>query len=320
MESHEPQNSMGFQLPLNKLLADVPFEEYARADGINAGGLQEIFERSPAHYLESRKNPVSEKESDALRFGKVFHYAVLEPHLYQDRVVVMPEFMAPTKDGKMSNRSAGAIQQKKEWLAQVRPDQSVVTAEEQEKIFRMCEKILNHELACGLLTNSVRETSMSWIDPKWGVRCKVRPDFISDRGVCVNLKTAEHAGPDHFWNACRNHFYDMAAAHYCAGGTATGLYRGDSQVFLVIEKKAPWEIAVYVPDAGILLAGEERREVAMEKYATCFKTNTWPGYPKSAMTLSYPPWMMERIYKDAETRTQNEVPDFMKEVPNEVDR
>src|SRR6478609_9326519 len=92
----------------------VAFEDYLRAPGINASGLKRIL-RSPAHFQASLTEP--EEPTESLEYGKLLHFIVLEPELFEARCVVQPKFDLRTKVGK-----AGLA----EWEAACPPDALVV--------------------------------------------------------------------------------------------------------------------------------------------------------------------------------------------------
>lgn len=285
-------------IEMNKLIPSVPFEIYKQSEGINASGLKEIL-RSPAHYFEHRFNRVDEKETPALLFGKLFHFAVLEPKLFQDNYVVEPIFEGLTLKGEMSTQSKAAKEKRVEWFMGLKKGAIVVPKEFSEKLLRMAQKILSHKIASKILAEGVRETTLWWIDPETGVLCKGRPDFISEKWGLIDLKTTMDARQDAFLRDIRKYDYDLQVGHYCAGARATQVCRSDVFTFIVIEKDPPYEIAVYPAGASILARGERQREKATKLFAECKRTNIWPGYNHEARVIEHPDWLMSNeLYED----------------------
>lgn len=310
MEANQPQTSNLISLPKGRLLENIPFEDYANAEGINAGGLKEIL-RSPAHYYDARFNAVEKKETKAKRFGKLFHFAVLEPHIFQSKAVVVPKFEGLTKDGRMSTQSGEAKQKKKDWFAALAPGSIICEQAELEALVRMCDKILKHPLCRELLAEGVKETTLVWDDEEYGVTCKARPDFIAAKGFCCDLKSVDDASPDEFWPKVKKYRWDLSASHYISGGKATKTFRPDGYFFIAVEKEPPYEIAVYNAGMSVLFVGDNYRDRAMKAYRECMKTGQWPGYPARAQTLEYPPGYVDWIQREFEE--EQEVPDFLKE-------
>lgn len=316
MESHEHQvqgPAGDIQLPVGKLLENIPFEEYAKAEGINAGGLKIINEFSPAHYYQDRYGTLQKKESTALRFGKLFHFAVLEPHIFQQKAVIVPKFEGFTKDGRLSTQSGEAKEKKKAWYAALPQGAIICEQHELDSLLFMCDKLLKHPLCRNLLEKGVKETTLVWDDEEFGVKCKARPDFISDAGIPVNIKSSMNASPEAFmWDVSRRK-YDLEASHYLAGGKATGQYRSDAYFFLVVEKEPPYEIAVYGAGTSIVFAGDGYRQRAMKRYAECLRKNEWPGYQTKASDLDYPPGKVDALQAEFEREQQEAARDFIQE-------
>jgi hypothetical protein len=80
---------------------DLPPHHYhAATDYLTSGRLRD-FIRSPALYAIARKGHLPVKDSDALRFGTLFHLAILEWNKYQEQVAYKPEGLnLSTKEGK----------------------------------------------------------------------------------------------------------------------------------------------------------------------------------------------------------------------------
>lgn len=79
---------------------DLPAADYHAAPLLTSGALRD-FIRSPRLYRDRMDGLLPEKDSDALRFGTLFHMAVLEPGKYDQAVAVKPEGMSfASKEGK----------------------------------------------------------------------------------------------------------------------------------------------------------------------------------------------------------------------------
>lgn len=274
-------------LAMDCLLPDVPYQTYADSDGMNSSGLKLIL-RSPAHYYEHRFNRIEEKETPALRFGKLFHLAVLEPKLFRENYVIQPKFDRRTKIGKEGYEA---------WQAALKPSAIIVPEEDAPKLERMAYKILNHPMASKLLEKGVRETTMWYKDPVTGILCKIRPDFVSERWGMIDLKTTKDAREDAFWRDVKKLEYDLQGAHYRTGAKTTGVCRHDAFTYIAVEKDPPYEIAVHPSGASIIAYGDRKRERGMAIYNECLKTNRWPGYNPRTQPLEYPDWVMAQDRK-----------------------
>lgn len=285
----EEQSAKALEFEKNKLLENVDFDVYCKADGINSHGLMDVL-RSPAHYYEHRYNRVHEKDTDSLLYGRLFHLAILEPVLFRERCMIEPVFTGKTLKGEWSEQSKEAKEKKKAWHADLPQGTIVVPSKWVDPLTRMANKILAHPRARKLLEEGVRETTMFWNDTDTGELCKMRPDFVTAKGDMIDLKTAKDARDHKFRKQIENYRYDLQAAHYLAGARATGVCRSDSFTFLVIEKDPPYEIAIYPAGASVLGVGDQWRTKAMKTFVECTKSGRWPGYNPNARVIEHSHW------------------------------
>ncbi len=285
-------------IELNKLIQGLSYEEYAAIGGLRASDLHEL-KRTPAHWKAWKdKVPGTDDKSDALQFGKIFHYAVEQPHHFLSNYIVEPEFTGLTKDGKESSRSKEAQDKKKAWYAEQKPGAILVKRAWKDDLLGMLNACLNHKLVGNLIRNGVRETSLVTQDPETGETIQCRPDFISERGFLVDFKTTRNANSPFFYNqifSSRYHedpFYVLAAAHYthCIRVAKLKEVRHDSMTLVAIEKEPPYAIKIWPLDAGCLDIGERWRQFLMRRYAQCKAAGKWPAYPEQAETVMTPEW------------------------------
>jgi PDDEXK-like uncharacterized protein DUF3799 len=277
-ESLTSQNGDALPHAIGDLILDLPFDQYRAADGINSHGLLDLL-RSPAHYWERRYNHAPEKNSDALLFGRLLHLAVLEPDRFLKDFKIEPEVDKRTTVGK--NTLA-------DFYASIPQTAIVVPHKAHGMLARMAERIAKNDKAAWLLKDSVREASVFWFDNDTGELCKGRADAISSGGILIDVKTTVDARYRKFGRQAFDMGYHVQSAHYTAGGTATGKMRGDSFVFLVIEKTPPYEVAVYPASPSFLATGRKWRHKAMATYTECRKNNVYPGYNPDALELDLP--------------------------------
>lgn len=273
----------------NKLIPDIPFVDYAKAEGMNSSGIKEML-RSAAHFYEFKVNRAEEKVSKALQLGRLVHLGVLEPKLFKQRCVVEPVFEGLTKDGRMSTQSAAARQKKNEWYLGLDKEAIVIPQDQLDQLTGMVAKLLKHPRAMKLLEDGLRESTMFWNDTETGELCKMRPDFVTSKGHMVDLKTTRDARESYFSKDIYNLRYHVQAAHYCAGARATGVCNPDYFIFLAIESEPPYEIAIYPAGTSVLGVGDQWRSNAMKLYTKCKRENKWPGYNPDARVIELPTW------------------------------
>ena len=232
-----------------QVFPSLPREAYDALPGWNASLLKVALSKTPAHAWSQYINPDREVVEDAGQFliGNLFHTRVLEPELFSERYLVLPEDapkrptarqLEPPKPGRNDtvNTETKAYQAWEEasareawWQAFEAEHPSAGTAQQ----VSAKDLALGEALAAAVLEHPVlgpwfadtpqnragNELTLTWIDSLTGARCKARLDsvrFLGDRLWIGDLKSAMDAGPgpDHFGRAAANFDYCLSAAWY----------------------------------------------------------------------------------------------------------
>jgi hypothetical protein len=196
---------------------------------------------------------------------------------------------------------------KAEW-ERVNGHRSIMTPEMWEQVHRMRDALMAHPAACKLLTGckGVAEYSAYANDPVTGLLRRVRPDFWRFDGIVVDLKTTEDASPQGFARSIANYGYDMQHAYYLDTLTLA-IEQGDLPaefedypasakqfVFVVVEKKPPYAVAVYVLDDESVAMGRAKYHNELATYSECDLRGEWPGYGDSVQMIALPQWHMNQ--------------------------
>lgn len=245
---------------------NISLKEYHKLPGWSKTSLDKI-NRSPAHYQEWIANPP--EQTPAMAFGSALHCAVLTSELYLKEYVIVPEFDKRTKSGKDSYSK---------FLSEC-PDKSFITAEHAGQIERMKTAIFEHPLASQIFSNGEAEQSFFWIDPKTGLECKARPDYLRFDGICADLKTCENAGFKDFQRSVYNYRYHVQGAFF-----TDGIFQADKKqcsdfVLVAIEKEPPFGIMVYRLDDLAIDAGR----VAYQD--NLLEVKQWKEHPEAYKTV-----------------------------------
>ncbi len=280
--TQDPQSEV-LNYPIGELIENVPFDLYRKAPGMNSSALKDILQ-SPAHFYQRKYLQAEKKETPALKFGKLFHYAVLEPDLFRKRAVVEPDVDKRTKEGKY---------QMQIFEGNLEPDALIMNQNDLVRLTGMIQKMEMHKIARGLLEKGLRETTIFWNDSETGDLCKARPDFITEDGLLIDLKTTSDARYKYFSRDAGEYMYFVQAAHYLESARVTKKMKCEDFIFLAFESEAPYEIAVYPMGQQSLESGVTVRRKAMRIYSECKKKNEWPGYNPEAQCLEIPIWYME---------------------------
>ncbi|AVH59926.1 MULTISPECIES: PD-(D/E)XK nuclease-like domain-containing protein [Streptomyces] len=178
---------------------------------------------------------------------------------------------------------------------------------EHDMVQAMAAAVRQHPVAGPLFTpdGGVAEQSLFWTDPRTGVRCRCRPDWMPHRQengrlVVVDYKTAKAVDPAALAKAVYDHGYHAQAAFYLDGVKALGLH-GDQEpafVFVFQSKTAPYLVHLVELDFPALALGAARNERALRIYAECARTGVWHGFNDRITYLPLPPWAEKKDHEE----------------------
>ena len=259
--------------------------EYHAHPAISKSHLDQVA-KSPLHYWARYLDPnrVVPEPTPAMAIGSAVHTHVLELDQWDARYVSAP-------DGIDRRTKAG----KAEWEAftAAATGRTVLPKADADLVMRMAHSVFTHPAAAMLLALPGKaETTHMWTDAATGLECKCRPDWLTDDGrLLVDLKTTEDASARGFAKSIAQWRYHVQASWYLDGvEQATGT-RPEQFLFLCVEKKAPYAVAVYAADAEMIAAGAQTAARDLDVLATCKAANAWPGYSDQIEPISLPPWM-----------------------------
>lgn len=268
----------------------VPEDAYHAGPGISKSGLWIISQQSPAHF---KFPPAKDEDSTTARaakdFGSAAHIAILQPELFEGRVVKGPE-----------DRRGNKWKDADEWCAA--EGKTLLIASAYDEVLAMRDAVHADPWINGIITGGkpIVEASGYWIDPETGELCRCRPDlYREDLGIIIDLKSSLSAHPDAFARSVINYGYHAQEAHYSDGWTALGK-PVSGFVFLAWEKKSPYAFGVYELPPSIVEEGRALMRKALNRYAECKKVNRWPAYGEGVQELSFKRW----AYRATEAPTE----------------
>lgn len=246
-------------------------QEYRQHPAVNKSTLWEM-RKSPAHYKYALEHPSD--DTAALKFGRAFHMAVLQPEDFKQSYVLMPEIDRRTKAGK------------EEYLRFVEyaGDRELISHDDYETICGMVEAIWAEPEAADLLDGCECETPIFWVDDATGIECKCRID-AHKAGVVIDLKSCADASTLAFKRNALALGYDAQAAHYIRGykakyGTNPDFY------FIAVEKNPPYAINVIHASDAFVDRGTYLIIDLLDKLSKCRESNEWGGYGKTELLIN----------------------------------
>lgn len=231
---------------------EMAFDKYIEVDACHKSALSHV---KTAKHLKKYQD--KKPDSDALRFGRIFHTSLLEPgnigalEVYEDMDWI-PKADHP--DGKSIN------DQKAEWK-QTRNDNEIpyfMKNQERIDLENMVKAIREHPLASKYLKPEAKiEGSLFWKDERTGLDCKSRLDLIlPDDDIIIEIKTDVDPEPEAFGRKIYNMGYHIGAWFNREGYRAVFGRDLKAFIFVVLEKSEPYSVGVYMMSAHDFDAGE----------------------------------------------------------------
>lgn len=271
-------------------LVELTNQEYHAAAGISKSGL-DLIHRSPRHYWQRYLSPdrAPSHPTPAMVIGTATHSAILEPVDFAATYIKAPQFDRRTKAGREQYAA----------FEEENPEKIGLAPDVYQDVILMREAVRQHPAASMLLQDGLAEQSVFWRDPLTGVLCKIRPDWMPEgRPIIVDVKTTDDASPEGFAKSILNFRYHVQAAWYLDGWNYATREERAGFVFIAVEKKPPYAVAVYVLDAAAVAAGRDEYRANLDAYARCLATDEWPAYSPKIESLSLPIWALKRLMAD----------------------
>lgn len=270
-----------------EIIQDQPADLYFQSEGVSKHDL-DLVNISPAHYKAAKSTPRDEA-TPAMRIGTLVHTAVLEPHNFEGSYTLSPETDRRSKEGKAAWEAAEKDAKDKGSI--------LVKAGDLEMVRAMAESVKQHKsAAAALIAGGLVEASLYATDAELGVRMRGRPDLISRGNAIIDLKTCAKGGGSkaEFAKSVANWRYDVQAAYYLDLAKLCGMEK-EAFVYIVVEKEAPFAVAVYQLDTESVEAGRVQYKRNLGMIAECLNWNEWPAYSSEVEVISLPKWKLNQL-------------------------
>ncbi|NKU63862.1 recE [Rhodococcus hoagii] len=256
---------------------EIPDHVYHSDKGsLSSSGARTLLNKTPAKFRHDQDNP--RESTDYFDLGHAAHALVLG-------------YGAPIAEIEAKDWRTKKAQEARD-EARAEGKTPLLTADVQ-RVHAMAAKLREHPLADVLFSEGVPERSMYWRDPETDVWLRSRPDWLPDRPgrlLVTDYKTASTADPRKFEKSALDYGYHQQHAWYVDGITALGVDEDPAFLFVVQEKEPPYLVSVCQLDEDAVELGRRRNREAIDLYAQCLETNTWPGFGYEVHQISLPTW------------------------------
>lgn len=234
---------------------------------LSVSGAKKLLSPStPAHFKHSLTN---KEHKDVFDYGTAAHSIILEGD--ESGLVVVEASDWRTKAAQEAKCAAYA------------KGKTPLLTKDIEQVRDMAKVVQEHPIASKLFANGKAEQSAFWPDPNTGVWRRARFDWLPEivqgrRLIIPDYKTAVSADPEKFSKHAADFRYHMQDPWYRDAILHLGLHNNVAFVFVVQEKTAPYAVNVIELSPKYVALGRDLNQRAIETYAHCVATDSWPAY------------------------------------------
>lgn len=258
-----------FRPDLTGAFADVPFDDYAAAPGINKSGL-DVLRDNPNKFNLSRTGQFIREATAAMDWGTLVHEQILfgtaSFHVRPDTYGEGKKWNANATDCKM-------------WLAE-HCDKPVLSCDQATQLRNEADAVLDNPQACALLRNGHAELSLFARDEHRGFLMKGRLDYFGcdESGpYLVDIKTTIDASTHALSREILNRRYHVQFAHYRRLLERLGV--ADARCFIIaLEKGELPRCQVRQIGADSLTLGEAALDEDLRLYWQFKMADQWPDF------------------------------------------
>lgn len=295
------RHALAAVVPVNDgLYARIPDTVYhADPHSLSSSGARLLTQKTPAEFLQSRISPPERKRH--YNEGHAVHKMVLGEGA--ELKVLDPAIHGLKADGKPSEKPTATAKWKKAESDAIAAGKTVITKAQMENAQRMAGKVFQNPYAAKLLADGQAEVSAYWHDDVTRVRLRARFDFLPERKgrqIIVDYKTAISSAKADFEKSVLKFGYDQQAAWYIDAAIEHG-YDDPAFLFIVQMKDEPHLVSLQQLEPDWIEYGRKKNREAINLYAECMATDTWPGHGDEIHTAEMPAWLRRQI----EAETQN---------------
>lgn len=277
-------------MSISRIITTLSNEDYHAHGAISKSGL-DLIARTPAHYHAekiSQDESVKREATKTLNVGTAFHLLTLEPEKFDEKVAIDADSY-PTKE-----ECGRTIKAQRQEFIDANQGKIILKQKDMDGLRERARSIRNHPAASYLLQGrGMVEPSIFATDADYGVECRIRPDWLREDGLIVDLKTTRDASDSGFDKSIWNYRYHVQAALYmdmyekATGKESVGF------ALVPVENSAP-----FLPGRPVLITkssdwyylGRKTYLNNLETYAHCLKTDEWPGYGDDVRESAPPAW------------------------------
>lgn len=265
----------------------VPDKVYHRWEGLSSHRLNQLAEGdTPARLRYDMLHP--KPPTDDQNIGTAAHYKVLEPDLFDKRVVKGLDHDHRSKANKASWATF-----EKENVGKI-----ILKPEDYDKALVWGNNIMEHPAAAAL-REMAEAVELTLIWQFMGAWCKNRLDlWVPELEAIIDIKTGRETNDPDFEKAACNYGYHRQGGFYLEGANKCGL-PAKYYILIVLEKAKPYWVKVRRMHEDMIWAGNDEMKQPKKIMAACYKYGEWPGYADEVETMNFPDWKIRQLIRDS---------------------
>lgn len=278
---------------------DIPEDDYHELPYISNSDLN-LVERSPAHYRAAKD--IGRKEpTPAMLAGRILHCAILEPHEFDGKYVVLPEDAPrrPTPAQINAKNPSDATRYAVDWWNfwnDSNQGKETISANDMEKYRAIATSVRNHPEIVGFMAKGEAEKTFIAKDDETGLTLRCRQDWITEiegNLVILDFKSCEDARPDVFSRKAWGYGYFRQAGYYKWVASLVTERKWEDILFLIaaFEKEPPYALKLYEPSDDAMMRAIDQYRKLLRVVKECQDTGAWPAYPTDIQRLNVPGWV-----------------------------
>lgn len=243
------------------------------------------FDKSPYTYWAKHINPDRPKKdaTPAMQIGSAFHTLILEPHLFEQQYLILPEKVLLKDVGK----EAYDEYKKAEKEAEICKDKVVLSRHDYTRLLAMQTAFNRNGKAKELIEGAIYESSYFWKDAHSGLMLKARPDVLHGNMI-IDLKTCADASP----RACQaemvKYGYHVQGAMIRDGVEEIEGRRINNVINICVESQYPHNTAICMIDEYAIDAGQVKYKNILLELKNAIEYNSFNDY--GIQTIGLPKW------------------------------
>lgn len=267
-------------------------QEFLQNRPLSFSALKE-FLRSPMHFKYYMTTPAKSRKlppamANAMAMGKLIDCLILTPDNFEKKFAV-----------HSFNIYSYSDKPKYEIFCDNNKGKIIVTKEDHEKALMIRDAALSNPESSKVF-NRIEQTQKEyrWTDEETGLPCIAYTD-AEGKNLTAELKSTQNASPKSFEKDAYNFNYPFQTGFYKEAQIACNVSSNETK-YIVIEKEAPYGVAVYTPTPEYIELGRKMFRQTLRDFKVCLDNNAfdqgyeyWAGSGES-LTLDLPAWAKKR--------------------------